>query len=262
MARKNGSKRGSHNRRLRNENKELQELLANNAMAIEEGPSKKHWSIHDILEVKPLTPTQEDMFQDFFQGYNICAYGSAGTGKTFLSMYLAFSEIFRKGGHQNKVIIVRSAVPSRDIGHMPGDYDEKIALYEAPYVDICQELFGTFNAYNDLKAAGKVKFMTTSYMRGVTWDNAIVLVDEGQNMTFHEINTIMTRVGVNTRLIFAGDMPQTDLRKHKNDTSGMADLLHIIERMENFSCIKFTHDDIVRSEFVKSWIIAAEEELT
>ena len=260
MGRKNErALRGTKNRKLHNKIDELETLVFNNTKAMEEGGQKKNWSPHDLVTITPLTPVQEEMFIHFYQGDHICAHGSAGTGKTFLAMYLALSEIFKKDSKQNKVIIIRSAVSTRDIGFMPGDYDEKIALYEMPYIDICDELTQKYNSYQDLKAAGRIKFMSTSFIRGVTWDNAIVIVDEGQNMTFHEINSIMTRMGVNSKMLFLGDMPQTDLRKFKNDTTGMGNFLQIIKKMSSFADIHFTHHDIVRSDFVKSWIIASEE---
>lgn len=238
------------------ENRRLEQLVANNFRAIQEGPKKKKWSSHDLKCIKPLTAAQGDLFHAFFQGNHICAYGSAGSGKTFLGMYLALNEVLQ--GNQQQIIIVRSAVTTRDLGFMPGDLNEKMALYEAPYKDICAELVGRASTYADMKEAGVISFMATSYIRGLTWDNAIILVEEGQNMSAHEINSIMTRVGQNTRVIFTGDLIQTDLRKNSRDVSGMAGFLNIIARMDGFEAVEFTVHDIVRSEFVKSWIIASE----
>lgn len=233
--------------------------LALNHQAIAEGPQKKHWTSHDLRTVRPLTPAQEEMFHDFFAGKNICAHGSAGTGKTYVALWLACNELVRKDSDIRRIIIVRSAVPGRDVGFVPGTLEEKVALYEVPYRDMFHDFFGRWSSYEDMKEAHLVEFTTTSFIRGVTWDDAIVVVDEGQNMTFHEINTIMTRIGENSRIIFTGDLPQTDLRKTKFDCSGMADFVTVASQMSSFSTVKFTYHDIVRSAFVKEWIIASEQ---
>lgn len=231
--------------------------LVQNGKAIEEGGKRKHWSKHDIKSIKPLTPTQEEMFHAWFNDKHICAHGSAGTGKTFLALYLAINDVLQK--YQNKIIIVRSAVPTRDIGFLPGTLEDKTALYELPYQDIMWELIGRNSTYQDMKDAGIIEFMTTSFIRGLTWDNAIVVVDEGENMTFHEIDSIMTRIGENTRVIFTGDITQTDLDGKKNGCSGMKDAIEVFKNMEEFALVQFNKYDIIRSDFVKSWIIAAED---
>jgi phosphate starvation-inducible protein PhoH len=231
--------------------------LVQNGRAMEEGNKRKHWSSHDIKAIQPLTPTQDDMFHAWYNDKHICAHGSAGTGKTFLALYLAINEII--GKHQKKIIIVRSAVATRDVGFLPGTLEEKTALYELPYHDIMWELVGRASTYQDMKDAGLIEFMTTSFIRGLTWDNAIIIVDEGENMTLHEIDSIMTRVGENSRVMFTGDMKQTDLDGKKNGTSGMQDALKIFDRMKTFELLQFSKHDIVRSDFVKSWIIASEE---
>ena len=200
------------------------------------------------------------MFHAWFNDKNLCAYGSAGTGKTFLALYLAINEVIQK--RQHRIIIVRSAVPTREVGFLPGDLEEKTALYELPYHDIMWELVGRHSTYQDMKDAGLIEFVTTSFIRGLTWDNAIVIVDEAENMTFHEIDSIMTRVGENTRVIVAGDIKQTDLDgSRKNGTSGIQDSIKVFDKMGGFECIAFNKYDIVRSDFVKSWIIASEEVL-
>lgn len=227
-------------------------------LAVQDGPKRKNWTKHDLKQVHPLTPTQHEMFEDFFQGFHIVAHGSAGTGKTFLACYLALSELLSTSNDYDRIVIVRSAVPTRDVGFMPGTLDEKVALYELPYKDIFEELLGKHSSYQDMKDAGKVSFCTTSYVRGLTWDNCIVIVDETQSATFHEINSVITRIGKNTRLIVAGDIPQSDLRKG-NERSGMQEFIKVASKMGQFSVISFTHHDIVRSEFVKSWITTCDE---
>jgi len=246
------------NNKHRNEVEFLSQQLHNNAIAIEEGPKKKRWSTHDIKAIVPLTQTQKDMFQQFYQGDQLCVYGSAGTGKSFIALFLAIHDILDIKRPQKRLIIVRSAVPTRDMGFMPGSIDEKSSLYEMPYKDIFSDLFSRKSTYEDMKEARLVEFMTTSYVRGLTWDNAIIVVDEVQNMSWHEIHSIMTRIGKDSRVIFTGDMTQTDLTNYKGDKSGMDQFIRVVKKMEEFAIVYFTTDDIVRSSLVKSWIVAVE----
>lgn len=232
--------------------------LTLNGKATEEGPKRKTWTGHDLKVIKPLTSNQEEMFRQWCEGSNLCAHGSAGTGKTFLALYLALSAVIDRR-EQNRIVIVRSAVATRDIGFLPGSLEEKVAMYELPYHDILWELVGRPSTYQDMKDAGVIEFMTTSFIRGLTWDNAVVIVDEGQNMTFHEIDSIMTRLGNNTRIIVTGDVRQTDLENKKGTSGcGMVSFLSVIKNMKEFDTVQFTSHDIVRSDLVKSWIIALE----
>ncbi len=248
--------------KAKNKNKEnidfLTNIIQNNTYSKIEGPNKKSWSIHDLKSVKPLTKTQEDMFHGWFNDSHIIASGSAGTGKTFLACFLALNDILNN--RQNKLIIVRSIVPTRDIGFLPGTIEEKISVYEQPYINIFWELIGRSSTYEDMKKQKLIEFMPTSFIRGLTWDNAIVIIDECENLTFHEINSIMTRLGNNTRIIVCGDILQTDLDNSRNKGSqGMGDLLNVSEFMNEFEAVHFTTHDIVRSGFVKSWITAVEQ---
>lgn len=236
---------------------ELTQALVMNGGAVREGPRRKAWTKHDLHVIRPLTPAQEEMFHAFFNGKNICAHGSAGTGKSFVALYLALSELLGRQSFE-KIIIVRSVVPTREVGHLPGTLEEKTAIYELPYIAMFRELLGRPTSYNDMKEVGLVEFTTTSFLRGITWDDAIIVVDEGQNMRFDEINTVMTRLGENTKVIFTGDLVQTDLRKN-HELTGMKDFLTIIRNMDEFSDIVFTRHDIVRSSLVKSWITACED---
>lgn len=239
---------------------ELSNALVLNGQAQREGPKFKKWTKHDLKQIKPLTPTQNTMFHDFFQGQNIVAYGTAGTGKSYVRLYLAFSELLRPESPFKHIILVRSAVPTRDLGFMPGTLEEKIRLYELPYVNIVTDLFGRHSTYYDMKDVqpSLLHFSTTSYVRSLTWDNAIIIADECQNMTFHEINSVMTRLGENSRIIFAGDAIQTDINK-KGEQSGIQRLISVRSKMKEFSVVQFTKYDIVRSKIVKSWIEATEE---
>lgn len=245
----------------------LQEQIAflnkaniNNTKAREEGPIKKKWAIHDLMRIRALTPAQEDLFHAWHNKKHICAYGTSGTGKTFLGLYLAFQEILDKRYYPNHIIIVRSNVTTREVGHLPGTLDEKMAQFEAPYRDICEELFGKISTYDDMKNAGLIAFMSTSFVRGLTWDNAVVILEEVQNLNEHEIDSIMTRIGPNTRLIITGDIVQSDLLYEVGkNKSGMPQMLKIIQYMNEFEQIHFTQHDIIRSNFVKSWIVAREK---
>lgn len=237
---------------------QLNEALVSNGRAFNEGPKRKTWTRHDLKSVRPLTPNQAEMFRAFFDGQHICAHGSAGTGKSYVALYLALCDVLNPDTETDRIIIVRSAVATRDVGHLPGTLEEKTALFEMPYSDMFADFMGRKSTYQDMKEAGLVHFATTSYIRGITWDNTIVVVDEGQNMTSHEINSIMTRMGKNSRILFLGDLPQTDLRNRRNEVTGMDGLIQVTEGMSEFTNIEFTHSDIVRSSFVRNWIIASE----
>jgi phosphate starvation-inducible protein PhoH len=209
-----------------------------------------------VQEVSPLTETQDGAFHANGSGKNLFLYGVAGTGKTFLASYFALSDLCR--GLAKRIIIVRSAVTTRDQGFLPGTLQEKMALYEAPYREIFAELCGgRRDVYDLLKKRDYLEFMSTSFIRGITFDDAIIIVDEVQNCTDHEINSILTRVGKNTRVILCGDHKQNDLKMtgKKNQESGIANLVQVAKSMRSFSLIEFTINDIVRSGFVKEYLI-------
>lgn len=227
---------------------------ANNVSNFPSNNCKKNFYLEDV---SPITPSQKTTFDLFRQGYNLILKGSAGTGKTFIATYLSLKSILGFG-EQNKIIVVRSAVATRDIGALPGDIDEKTGIYELPYYAICQELTGNKNAYSTFKADGLISFVPTSYVRGVTFRDSIIIVDEFQNMTDHELYSIVTRAGEGCRFIFCGDFRQTDLSGRGTDKSGFSNFLNIIDKMDSFAQIEFTHDDIVRSGLVREFIIAHE----
>ena len=212
--------------------------------------------LDDMDVISPLTENQKIFFDLYKHNEQfMLLHGVAGTGKTYIALYKALEEVLDKSSGYDKVIIVRSAVPAREIGHLPGDEKEKTEVYKEPYVEICHNLFGRHDAFQRLQEQGAVHFLITSFLRGVTLDNSIILVDECQNLSDAEINTIMTRVGHNSKIIFCGDFRQTDLVK-KNDMSGLKKFISIAKMMPAFKLIEFSVDDIVRSDIVKQYILA------
>ena len=212
----------------------------------------------DLKQIYPLTHNQEQFFNLYRKGHNaFLLHGVAGTGKTYIAMYNALYEILQNNTTYKKIIIVRSAVPSRDIGHLPGNEKEKTEVYVQPYREIATELLPKYGekAFTKLKEQNLIDFMVTSYVRGLTLDNAIVIVDEAQNMTAHELDSIITRIGNNSKIIFCGDFRQTDLTK-KHDVSGLNKFIGIIRHMPIFKFVEFEIEDIVRSSMVKEYIIA------
>ena len=215
--------------------------------------------IDNLKSFDPLTDNQRKFFDGYRQGdYFIALLGSAGTGKSFISIYKALEEVMDKGNPFGTLVIVRSAVQTRDVGFTPGSLEDKMSLYEEPYVQICSTLFGRKDAYQRLKEQGYIEFVSTTALRGCSFDNSVVLFDEVQNGNFHELDTVLTRVGHNSKIIFCGDYSQTDLIKKTNDQSGLPDFLRVASTMSEFTKINFTPDDIVRSSLVKNWIIAKE----
>jgi phosphate starvation-inducible protein PhoH len=205
--------------------------------------------------IEPLTENQKGFFEAYDKSKIMMLLGVAGTGKTYIALYHALEEVLNKSSVYDKVIIVRSAVPSREIGHLPGDEKEKTEVYQQPYISICQDLFDRPDAYQRLTEQKAVQFMITSFIRGTTLENAIILVDECQNMTDMELNSIITRVGEKSKIIFCGDFRQTDLYK-KTDMSGLKKFMVIADMMPSFKIFEFGIEDIVRSEIVKEYIIA------
>lgn len=237
----------------------LQQVLDNNGIAMTDTRKKKSWTKHDLKNITPLNTPQQLMFEAYFEGNNIIADGSAGTGKSLAALYLALNDVLDKNQPQQRIIIVRSAVSTRDLGHLPGDVNDKLEPYEVPYRDMIGFLMGRKNAYDDMKDAGLIHFMPTSFVRGLTWDDSIIIVDELQNMNFPEISSVMTRVGDNSRIIAIGDYLQSDLIKSGHDKSGINVFLDIASRISNFNQITFAKEDVIRSGFVRDWIYALEE---
>ena len=201
----------------------------------------------------PLTANQKLTFQNF-NGKNLMLHGMAGTGKSFISLYLSLKEVIKTDSQYKKVVIVRSVVPTRDMGFLPGNNKEKAKVYEAPYYAICTELFGRGDAYEVLKSRGLVDFISTSFIRGVTLNDCIIVVDEIANLTLHELDSVITRVGKNCKIVFCGDFRQSDFTREQ-DRNGLKDFMKIIERMKSFEFIEFDENDIVRSSMVKEYII-------
>tara|TARA_Y100000813_G_scaffold66407_1_gene46810 strand:+ start:356 stop:1102 length:747 start_codon:yes stop_codon:yes gene_type:complete len=214
-----------------------------------------------LIDIKPLTPSQEKVFDAWQKNKHLFLFGAAGTGKSFVTMYLALKDILDEKTPYNKLYIVRSLVPTREIGFLPGDHEDKANLYQIPYKNMVRFMFEmpddpSFEMlYGNLKAQDTISFWSTSFIRGTTIDNSIVLVDESENLNFHELDSIITRLGVNSKIVFAGDAAQTDLQK-AHEKTGIMDFKKIIDDMDEFESIEFGIDDIVRSGLVKSYLIS------
>ena len=221
---------------------------------------KKEISSSDLVEVKPITDNQKLVFESYKKGLNQFLFGCAGTGKTFVSLYLAFQEVLKNETPYERVVVVRSLIPTREIGFLPGDEEDKAALYQVPYSNMMQFMFEQPNEqafsmlYERLKQQGSFYFLSTSFLRGLTFDNSIIIVDECQNLNFHELDTIVTRVGQDSKIMFCGDFMQTDLSK-TSERNGLHDFLRILEEMQEFNCVEFNIGDIVRSGFVRNYLI-------
>ena len=222
---------------------------------------KKPYNSDMMVDVQAITDNQKIAFEYYKQGKNLFLYGAAGTGKTFITLYLALREVLDSMTPYNKVVLVRSLVSTREIGFLPGDHEDKSMLYQIPYKNMVKYMFqmpsdADFEMlYGNLKAQDTIKFWSTSFLRGTTLDNSIVIVDEFQNLNFHELDSIITRVDENTRIIFCGDSSQSDLVK-TNDRNGIVDFMNILRKMPSFDIIEFGIDDIVRSGLVKEYLTA------
>jgi phosphate starvation-inducible PhoH-like protein len=211
----------------------------------------------ELRHIKPLTVNQQRVWDAYEAGSNLMLHGYAGTGKTFLSSYLALREVLIEETYK-RVVIIRSVVPSRDMGFLPGSEKQKAEVYEQPYQEICDDLFGRGDGWKILKMKRMVEFTTTSFLRGTTFNDSIIIVDECNNMNFQEIDTVMTRIGTNSRIVFCGDYRQSDLHK-PHDKTGIRELMAITRRMSSFDHIEFGIEDIVRSGTVKEYIIQKTE---
>jgi phosphate starvation-inducible protein PhoH len=209
-----------------------------------------------LQQIDPITKAQAKVFESFYKSH-LLLHGIAGTGKTFVSLYLALKEVLEHKAFK-RIVIIRSCVPTREIGFMPGTLEEKLSVYEQPYKDIVNSLSQRQDGYDLLKEANIIEFMSTSYIRGLTLDNTIIIVDEMQNMTFGELDSVITRVGDYSKIIFCGDYRQTDLQSTR-DKSGIKDFMDILNTVADVDYIEFLVDDIVRSGFVKKYIVAKME---
>ena len=213
----------------------------------------------NMRKIDPLTATQEEFFDDYNRGFNIAAVGTAGTGKTMCAMYLGLKDVISNLDYE-KVIIVRSAVQTREQGFVPGTKQQKEAVFTVPYADIAKDLFQRGDAWDILRQKNMVEFTTSSFIRGLTFDNSIIIVDECQSMTYHELDSIITRVGECSKIIFCGDTRQDDLAntRHKLDVSGLPEFLNVLDKVPSFRVVQFGINDIVRSGLVKEYILAKE----
>ncbi len=222
---------------------------------------KKPINTNYLVDIEPITDNQKRLFESYKEGKHLVAYGTAGTGKTFVTLYNALKQVLDETTPYERIYLVRSLVSTREIGFLPGDHEDKADIYQIPYKNMVKYMFqmpsdADFEMlYGNLKAQESIKFWSTSFIRGTTLDNAIVIVDEFQNLNFHELDSIITRIGENSKIMFCGDSSQTDLIK-TNDRNGIVDFMNVLRKMPSFDIIEFGIDDIVRSGLVKEYIIA------
>jgi predicted ribonuclease YlaK len=232
-----------------------------NGMSVKQFKRRKPINYDYLLDIEPLTQNQRIMFEEYGKGQNLFVYGAAGTGKTFVAMYLALRDVLDENTPYEKVYVVRSLVATREIGFLPGTHEDKSSLYQIPYKNMVKYMFempddASFEMlYENLKHQETISFWSTSFLRGTTLDKSIVIVDECQNLNFHELDSIITRVGEDTKIIFCGDASQSDLQR-SNERSGIIDFQRILQQMKEVSLIEFGVEDIVRSGLIKSYIIA------
>ena len=217
-----------------------------------------------MRDIEPLTQNQQILFNAYAENKNLVAYGCAGTGKTFITLYNALRDVLSQTTPYEKIYIVRSLVATREIGFLPGDHDDKSLLYQIPYKHMVKYMFEMSTdadfemLYGNLKTQGTIDFWSTSFIRGTTFDNAIIIVDEFQNLNYHELDSIMTRVGQDSKIMFCGDATQSDLTK-TNERNGIMDFMRVIRLMPSLDIIEFGVEDIVRSGLVKEYILAKME---
>lgn len=217
---------------------------------------RQNTGLHRLPPLEPLTKNQEIVIDQFLKGNNMIVHGSAGTGKTFLALYLSLMELLGDKMYRN-IKIIRSIVPSRDIGFLPGTIEEKSAVYESVYIDLVNRIFERGDAYHSLKNKGMIEFHTTSFLRGTTFEDSLIILDEVQNFSDNEIVACITRLGSNCRLMVCGDTAQFDFQKDK-DKEGMFRLLKVADKMPSLKVVKMTPEDIVRDDIVRDFIIARE----
>ena len=217
-----------------------------------------------LLDIEPLTDNQRKLFESYDAGKHLVAHGVAGSGKTFLCLFKALQDVLSECTPYEKIYIVRSLVPTREIGFLPGSHDDKASLYQIPYKNMVKYMFqmpsdADFEMlYGNLKAQETISFWSTSFIRGTTLDNCIIIVDELENLNFHELDSIITRVGENTKILFCGDASQSDLVR-QNEKNGVVDFMKILRQMPSFDIIEFEVEDVIRSGLIKEYIITKME---
>lgn len=222
---------------------------------------KKPIGLEYLANIEPITENQKRLFESYIEGKHIVAHGSPGTGKTLITLYNALKEVLDERTPYEKVYIARSLLPTRDVGYLPGDLSEKSDVYQNPYKSMVKRMFLMPSdvdfemLYGNLKSQGSIEFISTSFLRGITLDDCIIVVDEFSNLNFHELCSIITRSGENCKIMFCGDINQSDLVKN-NDRDGVYDFMRILKDMPSFDVIEFGIDDIVRSKLVKQFMIA------
>jgi phosphate starvation-inducible PhoH-like protein len=204
---------------------------------------------YGFKDVKPLNYIQEQYLDAIKQNDVVFGVGSAGTGKTYIAASYAAGELFHR--RVNKIILTRPNIETgRGLGFLPGELDEKYAPYLEPFDNVFQRSLGK-GFYEYALKNKDIEPRPIGFMRGATFDNAIVLVDEAQNLTKTELKMLLSRVGKNCKVILSGDPDQRDI-----SNSGLEDAIKRLEQIEGVEVVRFLEQDIVRSRMCKQIIIA------
>jgi phosphate starvation-inducible protein PhoH len=233
-------------------------------LTVKQMKRRKPLGLEYLIDIEPITDNQKTYFDSYKEDKHLVAYGCAGTGKTFITLYNALKDVLDENSPFEKIYLVRSLVATREIGFLPGTHEDKADIYQIPYKNMVKYMFqmpsdADFEMlYGNLKSQETIKFWSTSFLRGTTLDNAIIIVDEFQNLTFHELDSIITRIGENSKIMFCGDATQSDLTK-TNDKNGIFDFIKILQTMPSVDLVEFDVNDIVRSGLVKEYLLAKQE---
>ena len=218
-------------------------------------------NLDQLKVIEPLSDNQQTDFDSYKEGKNLVLHGAAGTGKTFISLYLALQQVLDVSSPYEKIYMVRSLVPTREIGFLPGDHEDKSNLYQIPYKNMVKYMFEmpdekSFEMlYDNLRTQATISFWSTSFIRGTTFDRCIIIVDEFSNLNFHELDSIVTRVGQDCKIIFSGDYSQSDLIK-SGERQGVLDFMKVLQTMPSFETVEFGIEDIVRSGLVREYLVS------
>lgn len=201
------------------------------------------------LQILPMNDKQAEYIEALSTANQIIVFGPSGTGKTFVVSSYAASLYHTKD--VNKIVITRPHVSvGKDLGYLKGDLEEKTKPWALPVLDVLEQQLGKGVVETGVKN-GNIEMAPLALMRGRSFNNAFVICDEAQNITFHELKMLLTRVGTNTKLVLNGDIMQSDLK----EADGLSKVIHLVKKhMLPVPIVEFGVDDIVRSDMTKMWV--------